>query len=254
VLTGRPVVIIGGGVVGLSIAFHLVEAGYPEVTVLERGLVGEGTTARATGGIRQQFTSEVNVRMVRDSVEFFTRFAERTGYPLDFRRHGYLFLLSTEPQLEVFRAAADMQRRNGVPTELLSPDEVLAITARRAGEVAPLSLLGVHYYGGGIQRVDEQATAMSHRDKPWNYTVTTTWPSMQDGAPVRGWQDEWVAELEPHTHDAFYVNYLFDQPEDVQRAYNPLAWARLRALKRSWDPGNLFATNQNIPPAGSDEP
>jgi sarcosine oxidase, subunit beta len=141
VLTGRPVVIIGGGVVGLSIAFHLVEAGYPEVTVLERGLVGEGTTARATGGIRQQFTSEVNVRMVRDSVEFFTRFAERTGYPLDFRRHGYLFLLSTEPQLEVFRAAADMQRRNGVPTELLSPDEVLAINPR----IRVTDLLGAAY-------------------------------------------------------------------------------------------------------------
>jgi len=150
--------------------------------------------------------------------------------------------------------ASGVHRRSRTQYLTGMSDEVLAITARRAGEVAPLSLLGVHYYGGGIQRVDEQATAMSHRDKPWNYTVTTTWPSMQDGAPVRGWQDEWVAELEPHTHPAFYVNYLFDQPEDVSRAYNPAAWARLRALKHRWDPGNLFATNQNIPPAGSDQP
>jgi sarcosine oxidase subunit beta len=140
-LTGRPVVIIGGGVVGLSIAFHLAEAGYPEVTVLERGLIGEGTTARATGGIRQQFTSEVNVRMVRDSVEFFAAFAERTGYPLDFHQHGYLFLLSTEQQLDAFRAAADMQRRNGVPTELLDPDEVLAINPR----IRVTDLLGAAY-------------------------------------------------------------------------------------------------------------
>ncbi|HWN32066.1 MAG TPA: FAD-binding oxidoreductase [Pseudonocardia sp.] len=143
-LTGRPVVIIGGGVVGLSIAFHLAESGYPEVTVLERGLIGEGTTASATGGIRQQFTSEVNVRMVRDSVEFFAAFAERTGYPLDFRRHGYLFLLSTEQQVDAFRVAADMQRRNGVPTELLSPDEVLAINPL----IRVTDLLGAAYCAG----------------------------------------------------------------------------------------------------------
>lgn len=141
VLTGGPVVIIGGGVVGLSIAFHLAEAGYPEVTVLERDLVGEGTTARATGGIRQQFTSEVNVRMVRDSVEFFTRFAEHTGHPLDFRQHGYLFLLSTEQHRDAFRAAAEMQRRNGVPTELLTPDEVLTINPR----IRVTDLLGAAY-------------------------------------------------------------------------------------------------------------
>jgi glycine/D-amino acid oxidase-like deaminating enzyme len=130
VLNGGPVVIIGGGVVGLSIAFHLAERGYSDVTVLERDLVGEGSTARATGGIRQQFTSEVNVQMVRQSVEFFTHFEQRTGSPLDFRQHGYLFLLSTEQQLVAFTDAAAMQRRNGVPTELITPERILEINPR----------------------------------------------------------------------------------------------------------------------------
>jgi sarcosine oxidase, subunit beta len=124
ILTGRPVVIVGGGIIGTSIAFHLADRGYSEVTVVERGLLGEGSTTRATGGIRQQFTSEVNVRMVRQSVEFFTRFTERTGYPLTFRQHGYLFLLTDQWQLAAFSAAARMQRRLGVPTELLTPHQI----------------------------------------------------------------------------------------------------------------------------------
>jgi sarcosine oxidase subunit beta len=123
VLTGRPMVIVGGGVIGTSIAFHLAERGYSDVVVVERGLIGEGSTARATGGIRQQFTSEINVRMVRQAVDFFRDFTERTGSPLNFRQHGYLFLLTSEAQLIAFRAAAELQRRLGVPTELLTPSE-----------------------------------------------------------------------------------------------------------------------------------
>jgi sarcosine oxidase subunit beta len=124
VLHGRPVVIIGGGVIGTSVAFHLAERGYRDVTVLERGLIGEGATAYATGGIRQQFTSEVNVQLVRDSVEFFTHFEERTGSPFTFRQHGYLFLLTDQHQLAAFTRAAEMQRGHGVPAELLRPEEV----------------------------------------------------------------------------------------------------------------------------------
>ncbi|MGP4017049.1 NAD(P)/FAD-dependent oxidoreductase [Saccharopolyspora sp. 5N708] len=124
VLHGGPVVVIGGGVIGASVAFHLAERGYRDVTVLERGLIGEGATAHATGGIRQQFTSEVNVQLVRDSVEFFTHFEQRTGAPLTFRQHGYLFLLTDERQLTAFTAAAEMQRGHGVPAELLTPRDV----------------------------------------------------------------------------------------------------------------------------------
>lgn len=140
-LNGGPVVIIGGGVVGMSLAFHLTERGYPNVTVLERQLLGEGATAHATGGIRQQFTSEVNVQLVRDSVEFFRHFEEHTGCPFDFRQHGYLFLLSNETQQKTFTAAAEMQQRYGVPTQLLSTADISELNPR----IRVDDLLGASY-------------------------------------------------------------------------------------------------------------
>ena len=128
-------------------------------------------------------------------------------------------------------------------------DEVIAISDRRARELAPLSFMSTHYYGGALRRVDEDATAMSHRDKPWNYMVSTTWAPIEDGEPLRRWQDDYLAEIAHHAEDAYYVNYLFDEPDHVGAAYNPRTWERLRALKRAWDPRNLFAANQNVPPA-----
>jgi sarcosine oxidase subunit beta len=123
-LNGGPVVIVGAGVIGASIAYHLTRRGYRDVTVVDRGRAGEGATARATGGIRQQFTSPVNAQLVRRSVDFFRAFADHTGAPLDFRQHGYLFLLTSERQREVFRAAVAMQNSLDIPTRLLRPDEV----------------------------------------------------------------------------------------------------------------------------------
>lgn len=123
-LNGGRVVIIGGGVIGASIAYALTTRGYSPVTVIERGRLGEGATAYATGGIRQQFTSEINVQLVRESVDFFQNFTENTGAPFDFRQHGYLFLLTSQSQLTAFTAAAEMQRKHGVPTELLPVDRI----------------------------------------------------------------------------------------------------------------------------------
>lgn len=94
VSAGERVVIVGGGIVGSSIAYHLTERGYTDVVILEENLVGEGATAYATGGIRQQFSTEVNIRLAQQSMPFWSEFEERTGSQLVFRQHGYLFLLS----------------------------------------------------------------------------------------------------------------------------------------------------------------
>ena len=93
---GSEIVIIGGGIVGLSIAYHLAARGRPDVCVLERGQIGQGATAKATGGIRQQFTSEINIRLSQESLKRFERFEEEMGCPADFRQVGYLFLASSE--------------------------------------------------------------------------------------------------------------------------------------------------------------
>ncbi|MGH3666055.1 MAG: NAD(P)/FAD-dependent oxidoreductase [Egibacteraceae bacterium] len=123
-LQGGRIVIVGGGVVGLSVAWHLSDQGYTEITVVERAGIGEGATAKATGGIRQQFSTDVNIAMSRYGVDFYARFAERLGEPLVFRQHGYLFLLDRREQLSPFRAAVGRQRNHGVPARLLAPDEI----------------------------------------------------------------------------------------------------------------------------------
>ncbi|MPZ27747.1 MAG: FAD-dependent oxidoreductase [Micromonosporaceae bacterium] len=139
-LHGGPVVIVGGGVIGMALAYHLTRHGYREVTVVERGRVGEGATARATGGIRQQFTAAVNARLVRRSVDFFSAFAEHTGAPLTFRQHGYLFLLSDQAQLAAFRDAVAMQNQWDIPSRMLRPDEITEVFPQvRTGDLAGAS-------------------------------------------------------------------------------------------------------------------
>ena len=116
------VAIVGGGIVGLASAYELAGRGHA-VTVLEKGSLGMGSTARAAGGIRQQFSTEVNVRLSLASLPTWETFEERFGVDLAFRRHGYLFL-AREPDTErTLRENVAMQNALGVPSELLSPEE-----------------------------------------------------------------------------------------------------------------------------------
>jgi len=126
--TGMPeVIIIGAGVTGMSIAYHLAKLGCRDVLVLERDTVGSGSTDRCAGGIRQQFATEANVRLSMESVRFFERFEEETGHPADFRQNGYLLLATTPADLNSLRAAARMQRGLGVPVDLLTATEVAGL-------------------------------------------------------------------------------------------------------------------------------
>lgn len=93
--------------------------------MVERGLAGEGATAYATGGIRHQFSSRVNIELVQRSQSFWLDFEARTGAPLDFRQHGYLFLISDPGSLEVFERNATLQRSLG--------DEAVEAYTRRYG-------------------------------------------------------------------------------------------------------------------------
>ena len=111
---------------GLSIAYHLATRGCGDVCVLERAHIGQGSTARATGGIRQQFSSEINVRLSQESVRRFERFEEEMGSSADFRQVGYLFLASSEEDWAWLQESASRQQRLGVPVELLAPGEASA--------------------------------------------------------------------------------------------------------------------------------
>jgi len=121
--TKAEVVIVGAGVIGVSIAYHLAKAGCCDVIVLERDGIGEGSTGKCAGGVRCQFSQEVNIRLSMESVEFFRRFEEETGHPDDFHQHGYLMLATSDEILNNLRNSVVLQQKLGVEVYLLSPRE-----------------------------------------------------------------------------------------------------------------------------------
>ncbi len=118
------VVIVGGGVMGVSIAFHLAEAGVGDVLLLERAALGSGSTCKAAGGIRAQFSDPLNVQLGARSLQAFERFRERPGQDIDLRQVGYLFLLDMEEDVAAFESAVSMQNDLGVDSRMVGPDEV----------------------------------------------------------------------------------------------------------------------------------
>ncbi|WP_230421130.1 NAD(P)/FAD-dependent oxidoreductase [Actinomadura soli] len=130
-LNGRAeVVIVGGGVMGTSIAFHLAEAGVRRVVLVERGELGSGSTCKAAGGVRAQFSDEVNIRLGARSLDAFARFGERPGQEIDLRRVGYLFLLSRPEDVAAFERGVALQNDLGVPSRM--------IPAAQARRLSPL--------------------------------------------------------------------------------------------------------------------
>jgi sarcosine oxidase subunit beta len=118
------VVIIGGGVVGASVAYQLTLRKAGRVVLLEKGQLGEGSTGRCVGGIRAQFSTEINVLFSLESLKVFERFQEEFGVDPEFRQIGYLFLATTFSEMEGFRKTVNLQKRFNVPVELLENDEI----------------------------------------------------------------------------------------------------------------------------------
>ncbi|HEY7420271.1 MAG TPA: FAD-binding oxidoreductase [Ktedonobacteraceae bacterium] len=123
------ILIIGGGVIGCSIAYHLTLRGCRNVVVVERNTLGSGSTAKAVGGIRQQFSSASNVRISMYSVDFFEHFPERLGLAptesgVDFHQVGYLFLLTSQEALSAFSRNVALQQQLGVPVQMITPEQV----------------------------------------------------------------------------------------------------------------------------------
>ena len=124
------VVVVGGGVIGTSIAFHLAEAGV-DVCLVERDQLAGGSTSRAAGGVRAQFSDPLNIAIGLRSIEAFERFAERPGAKIDLHQVGYLFLLDRTEDVAAFEASVALQNEAGVPSRFVSLDE--------ASELCPLA-------------------------------------------------------------------------------------------------------------------
>ena len=121
------VVIIGSGIVGSSVAYHLAQAGCTNVLVIEREAhQGKGSTGKSMGGVRAQFSTPVNIQMSRYSIDFFSKFDEVVGHPADYRAHGYLFCATNEKHLAYLKANRERQIALGVTNvEWVSPEEIL---------------------------------------------------------------------------------------------------------------------------------
>ncbi|MET9449031.1 NAD(P)/FAD-dependent oxidoreductase [Streptomyces cinerochromogenes] len=117
------VVIVGGGVMGTSIAWHLARAGVRDVVLVERDELAAGSTSKAAGGVRAQFSDELNIRLGARSLEAFARFEEEVGQDIGLHRTGYLFLLSAPEQVASFEAGVRLQNSLGVPSRLITPEE-----------------------------------------------------------------------------------------------------------------------------------
>src|SRR5436309_1578978 len=120
------IVIIGGGIVGSSIAYHLVSQGCKNVLVIEReSAQGKGSTGKSMGGVRAQFSTPVSIQMSLYSIPFYASFEERLGYPCDYRPQGYLFCATNDAQMAYLHANYAQQVKMGLKDiRLLTGDEI----------------------------------------------------------------------------------------------------------------------------------
>jgi len=123
--TTADVVIIGGGVMGASAAYHLALRGMKNIVLLEKeNFFGQGATGRCAGGVRYQFATEINIRLSLASLPMLERFKDEIGQEINYRKCGYLFALTNEKDVAAFRRNVALQHKLGVNTEWLDGDEV----------------------------------------------------------------------------------------------------------------------------------
>ncbi len=118
-------VVIGGGIIGVAVAFYLARENYGKIVLVEKQpVLGAEATSKAAGGIRAQFSTKVNIEMSLLSEEIFARFEDETGHPGLFDQVGYMFLLEHQADIEAFEKAYALQKSLGLPVQMLSPEEI----------------------------------------------------------------------------------------------------------------------------------
>lgn len=137
------VIIIGGGIIGVSTAYYLAKRGCGEVVILERNLLAQASTGLSVGGIRQQFSHPANIRLSQESIRVYECFKEEFGVDINFRRVGYLFLAQEESTWKEFSSGVRVQRGYDVSVEVCSPENIkhrwpyLNVSDLRGGTFGP---------------------------------------------------------------------------------------------------------------------
>lgn len=135
------VVIIGGGVIGTSIAFHLAEAGVEDVVLVERDTLGSGSSAKPLGGVRATFSDPGNIELGLRSLQAYEDFDRRFGTSIGLRQVGYLFLCRTDAELVAVEESVRLQNRLGCRSRMVTPSEAAQINPLLRPDV----LLGASY-------------------------------------------------------------------------------------------------------------
>ncbi|HEY2115761.1 MAG TPA: FAD-dependent oxidoreductase, partial [Candidatus Angelobacter sp.] len=179
-------VIIGGGIVGSSIAWHLTHAGCKNVLVIEReSSQGKGSTGKSMGGVRAQFSTPVNIQMSLYSIPFYAKFEEVVGHPADYRPQGYLFLATKDSHLAYLRDNFARQKKLGLSTARLLPaDEIRAMLPQlRSDDVLGGSFCSTDGFVDPYSIMNGfMAAAVEHGATLWKKTEVTGIISDQQGA------------------------------------------------------------------------
>jgi len=126
--TSAEVVVIGGGVIGLSAAYHLAASGVRDVVLVEKDEFGSGSTCKAAGGVRAQFSDAVNIELGLRSLRTFETFREEFGQEIDLHQVGYLFLLDDAGDVARFERDVALQNELGVPSRMIEVAEAKALS------------------------------------------------------------------------------------------------------------------------------
>ena len=135
-------VVVGGGIMGLATAFHLAELGVKDVVVVEKSYLCSGASGRNGGGVRAQWSSETNIRLMRESQDLCADFATRMRINVWYRKWGYLFLARSPERAAQLEASVQLQRANGLRTELVD-----AVRVKRIAPEVETTGLEVASYG-----------------------------------------------------------------------------------------------------------
>jgi sarcosine oxidase subunit beta len=171
------VVIIGGGIVGSSIAYHLTEAGCRDVLVVEREPAqGKGSTGKSMGGVRAQFSTAVSIRMSLYSIPFYASFEERLGNPCDYRPQGYLFCATNQKQMDYLRTNYAEQIKLGLKNvRLVDTNEIRGMFPQlRANDIVGASFCSTDGFVDPYSAMNGfMAWATDHGATLWKNTAMT---------------------------------------------------------------------------------
>jgi len=161
------VVIIGGGISGLSIAYNLAKLGLDDIVVVEKKYLGGGSTGKCGTGIRQQFTTKEHIMLMKESVKLWEKLDEELGHDVGYRQTGYLWLIRDEEELSVFKENVNIQNKYGVPSRIISVEDALEIVpylnpevfiaaafCHKDGKASPFKTVNAYYEAGRRLRVE----------------------------------------------------------------------------------------------------